>query len=76
MLITGQTSNTSTDLEILMNISENIQPQSLRGKRFIKATVLLTIAVFLISAPAPDPAAIADMTSNLIVIAKNPVLGL
>jgi len=59
-----------------MNINGNIQPQSLRGKRFTKAAVLLTIAVFLISAPAPDPAAIADMTSNLIVTAKNPALGL
>jgi hypothetical protein len=38
--------------------------------------VLLTIAVFLISAPAPDPAAIADMASNLLVIAKNPAPGL
>ena len=59
-----------------MNINGNTQAQSLQGKRFIKAAVLLTIAVFLISAPAPDPAAIADMTSNLIVIAKNPALGL
>ena len=59
-----------------MNIDGNIQAQSLRGKRFIKAAVLLTVAVFLISAPAPDPSAIADMTSNLIVIAKNPALGL
>ena len=58
-----------------MNISEDIQAQSLRGKRFIKAAVLLTVAAFLISAPAPDPSAIADMTSNLIVIAKNPALG-
>jgi len=59
-----------------MNINGNIQAQSLRGKSFIKAAVLLTIAVFLISAPAPDPSAIADMTPNLIVIAKNPALGL
>ena len=59
-----------------MNIYDNIQTQSLQGRNFIKAAVLLTIAIFLISAPTPDPAAIADMTSNLIVIAKNPVLGL
>jgi len=59
-----------------MNINGNIQAQSLRGERFIKAAVLLTVAIFLISAPAPDPSAIADMTSNLIVIAKNPALGL
>ena len=59
-----------------MNINENIQSQSLRGRNFIKAAVLLTIAIFLISAPTPDPAAIADMTSNLIVIAKIPALGL
>ncbi len=59
-----------------MNNNVHIQAASLRGKSFIKAAVLLTIALFLISAPAPDPAAIADMTSNLIVIAKNPALGL
>ena len=58
-----------------MNIDENIQAQNLRGGNFIKAAVLLTTAIFLISAPTPDPAAIADMTSNLIVIAKNPALG-
>ena len=58
-----------------MNINGNVQAQSLRGKSFIKAAVLLTVAIFLISAPAPDPATIADMTSNLIVIAKNPALG-
>ena len=59
-----------------MNINVNAQPQSLLGKSFIKSAVLLMIAVFLISAPAPDPAAIADMTSNLLVIAKSPALGL
>ena len=59
-----------------MNINVSTQPQSLLGKSFIKSAVLLTIAVFLISAPAPDPAAIADMTANLIVIAKSPALGL
>ena len=59
-----------------MKINGNIQAQSLRGKSLFKAAVLLTIAVFLISAPSPDPSAIADMTSNLLVIAKNPALGL
>ena len=59
-----------------MDNNVHIQAASLRGKSFIKGAMLLTIALFLISAPAPDPAAIADMTSNLIVIAKNPALGL
>ena len=59
-----------------MHINENIQAQILRDKSFIKTAVLLTIAIFLISAPAPGPATIAEMTSNLIMIAKNPLLGL
>jgi len=59
-----------------MDINENTQPQILRDKSFIKSAVLLTITIFLISAPTPDPSTIADITSNLIVIAKNPVLGL
>lgn len=58
-----------------MNNNGNIQAQSLRGKSFLKAAVLLTVAVFLISAPTPDPSTIADMASNLIAIAKNPALG-
>lgn len=58
-----------------MSTNGNIQAQSLRDNGFLKAAVLLTIAVFLISAPTPDPSTIADMTSNLLVIAKNPVLG-
>ena len=55
----------------MMNTYE--QTQSLRGRNLVKAAVLLSLGLFLISAPAPDPAAIADMTSNLIVLAKNPV---
>lgn len=46
----------------------------LKGQSFIKAAVLLTIAVFLISAPAPDARVVEDMTNNLIVMAKNPVM--
>ena len=44
------------------------------GHSFIKAAVLLTIAVFLISAPAPDARVVQDVTNNLIVMAKNPVM--
>jgi hypothetical protein len=57
-----------------MIIYNTTQPQSLRDNNFLKAAVLLTIAFFLISAPTPDSNVITDMTSNLIVIAKNPAL--
>ena len=57
-----------------MIIHRTTQPQSLRGNSFLKAAILLTIGFFLISAPTPDSVDIADMTSNLIVIAKNPAL--
>ena len=57
-----------------MIIYSTTQPHSLRGNNFLKAAVLLTITFFLISAPAPDSNAITDMTSNLIVVAKNPAL--
>ena len=57
-----------------MNIYKTSQPQNLRDNSFLKASVLLTIGFFLISAPTPDPGAIADLISNLIVLAKNPAL--
>ena len=50
-----------------MNTDKTIQPQSLKGNNYIKATVLLTVCFFLISAPTPDARVIADITSNLIV---------
>ncbi len=58
-----------------MNIYETTQPQSLRDNSFLKAFVILTVALFLVSAPAPDSRVIAEMTSNLIAVAKNPAIG-
>ena len=72
----AQAFDTKYEFGKTMNINEHIQPSNPREKSFIKSALLLTIALFLISAPTPDPSAIADMTSNLIVIAKSPVLGL
>jgi len=57
-----------------MIIYRTAQPASLRGNAFVKATVLLTIGLFLISAPTPDPRVVAEMTSNLILISNNPAL--
>jgi hypothetical protein len=34
----------------------------------VKATILLAIALFLVTAPTPDPAAIAQATGNFIVL--------
>ena len=56
---------------IIYRVSE---PSSLRGNAFIKAAVILTIGLFLISAPAPDSRVVEEITSNLIVIAKNPAM--
>ncbi len=58
----------------IMIIYKTTQPESLRDNSLLKAAVLLTVAVFLVSAPAPDSRVIAEMTSNLIVIAKNPAI--
>jgi hypothetical protein len=57
-----------------MIIQPTSQSTSLRGNAFIKAALLLTIGLFLISAPAPEAGVIEEMTSNLLVIAKNPVM--
>lgn len=57
-----------------MIIHRTSQPTSLRGNAFIKAALLLTIGLFMISAPAPDARVLEEMTSNLLVIAKNPVM--
>jgi len=57
-----------------MIIYQTTQASSLRGNAFIKAAVLLTIGLFLISAPAPGSGFLEDMTSNLISISKNPTL--
>jgi hypothetical protein len=57
-----------------MNINEIIQNEFFGDKQFLKSAVLLTIAVFLISAPAPDSSIIEELTSNLISITKNPAL--
>lgn len=40
----------------------------------MKSVVLLTIALFLISAPAPDSSDIAEMTANFIVPEQEPGL--
>ena len=40
----------------------------------VKSVVLLTIALFLISAPAPDSNDIAEMTANFIVPEQEPGL--
>lgn len=40
----------------------------------MKSVVLLTIALFLISAPAPDSRDVAEMTANFIVPAQEPGL--
>jgi hypothetical protein len=55
-----------------MIVQRTSQTTSLRGNAFIKAAVLLTVGVFLISAPAPDPRILEEMTSQLISISKNP----
>ncbi len=57
-----------------MIIHRTSQPTSLRGNAFIKAALLLTIGLFLISAPALDARVLEEMTSSLLVIAKNPVM--
>lgn len=57
-----------------MIIHRTSQPTSLRGNAFIKAALLLTIGLFMISAPAPDARVLEEMTSSLLVIAKNPVM--
>jgi hypothetical protein len=57
-----------------MIIFRATEPTDLKGNTFIKAAVLLTIGLFLISAPAPDAGVIEEMTSNLIAIAKNPAM--
>ncbi|MBT8061512.1 MAG: hypothetical protein HKO64_12410 [Xanthomonadales bacterium] len=40
----------------------------------MKSVVLLTIALFLISAPAPDAQDVAEITSNFIVPSQEPGL--
>lgn len=40
----------------------------------MKSVVLLTIALFLISAPAPDARDVAEMTANFIVPTQEPGL--
>ena len=40
----------------------------------MKSVVLLTIALFLISAPAPDSRDVAEMTANFIVPTQEPGL--
>lgn len=40
----------------------------------MKATLLLAIALFLISAPTPDPDTISEMTSHFIVLDEGAVL--
>ena len=57
-----------------MIIYKTAQPKSHKGNSFLKAAIVLTIAVFLIIAPALDSSVFADMTSNFIVVAKNPAL--
>ena len=57
-----------------MIISRVTEPTSLRGNAFIKAAVILTIGLFLISAPAPDARVVQEITSNLIAMAKNPAI--
>jgi hypothetical protein len=74
MLDSGSGNSTKHGFGNIMIIYETTQPQSLRGNSFLKAAVLLTIAFFLVSAPAPDSSVIAEMTSNLIVVAKNPAI--
>jgi len=55
-----------------MIIQRTSQITSLRGNAFVKAAVLLTVGLFLVSAPAPDSRVLEEMTSNLISISKNP----
>ena len=57
-----------------MIIYRTTEPTPLKGNAFIKAAVLLTIGLFLISAPTPDARVVEEMTSNLIAIAKNPAI--
>lgn len=54
-----------------MKIANISQTTNHNGKGFIKSAVILTIGVFLISAPAPDAQFVSEMTSNLIVTTQN-----
>jgi hypothetical protein len=58
-----------------MIVQQTSRTTSLRGNAFIKAAVLLTVGLFLVSAPAPDSRILEEMTSHLISISKNPALG-
>jgi hypothetical protein len=75
MLESGSGNSTKHGFGNIMIFNETTQPQSLRDNNFLKAAVLLTIGFFLISAPTPDSRVITEMTSNLIVLAKNPAIG-
>ena len=52
-----------------MNFDQASQPERLKGNSFLKAITLITIGLFLISAPAPDARIISDITHSLIVSA-------
>lgn len=57
-----------------MIIFRATEPTNLKGNNFIKAAVLLTVGLFLLSAPTPDSRIVVEMSSNLISIAKNPAM--
>ena len=52
---------------VLMNRGRHGQAQLYREVPEMKSTILLAVALFLISAPEPDAKDIAEMTSNFIV---------
>lgn len=56
-----------------MNFDQKIQSLKFKGNSLVKAAVLLTISFFMISAPAPDSGVVAEMTSDLIIVANSAV---
>ena len=55
-----------TGFENDMNIDKVFSTLELKGHTYIKAVALLTICVFLITAPAPEANVLAQLTSNLV----------
>jgi hypothetical protein len=50
-----------------MKTYQNIETREQRGGVFGKSVLLLAIGIFLIIAPSPDTATLADLTQNFIV---------
>ena len=55
-----------------MIITKKSQNERMNGKSTLKSAVLLTIGVFLLSAPPPDASLVSDITENLIVATESP----